>query len=457
MSIAITYTIPAQNVANALAGIATIQNLIANGNANLLSNVQMTAMANVETALLAIPDGVVNYTFNSTQLADVEVFAGAVINLANTGPTLSYTENEAAAGSITPVINDGTPANAYPTNANTGTFIDSYFIVEAPGTGGFFISNSNDGTSWNVLATGTAEANPDNTLAVDTMSGELVVFGQQTIQFFADTAIPPQVFTPVQGATQNYGLAAIYSIAPFQGTLAFLGQNRQGTVQVMVLNGYVPTAISTPDIANLINSFKYVNDALGASFTVDGHEFFVITFPIAGYTFLYDGLTGVWSTMQSGVQDGGRWNAQILTTFNFNTFAADYLSSNIYFVDPHSNIDESNPSDSGAIKRQVVSRHIYEQGNVFGIDEVMLDMETGTAQQNSEPHISMFVSKDQGHTYGIERVHSLGRVGKNKRRVVFRRLGSSRDFVLKFVTTDNIPFIASSASAVVRGGVEESQ
>ena len=95
-----------------------------------------------------------NFTFSTAQLNDFANFATAVNNLANSGPiTLTYVENVAAAGSIIGIVNDGTPDNAFPVGANTVVFNDSYFICEQPGTGNFSISASNDGTSWNVLAT----------------------------------------------------------------------------------------------------------------------------------------------------------------------------------------------------------------------------------------------------------------------------------------------------------------
>jgi hypothetical protein len=109
----------------------------------------------------------------------------------------------------------------------------------------------------------------------------------------------------------------------------------------------------------------------------------------------------------------------------------------------------------------VVSRHIYEGGNTFGIDEVFLDMDTGQGIQSgegSDPKLMMQVSKDGGRTWGNERMASLGRVGQYRGpRVVFRRLGSARDFVFKFTLTDPVPFIASSVSAVIRGGPESEQ
>ena len=181
-----------------------------------------------------------------------------------------------------------------------------------------------------------------------------------------------------------------------------------------------------------------------------------VTFPIAGYTFLFDAMSQVWSTLQTGAQDGGAHNIRFITTFNFNNFCADAISGNVYFLATGTNTDNGQP-----IKRSVTSRHFYQGGNTFGIDEIFFDMETGNGLQTgqgSDPIIMMEVSKDGGRTYNTVRYLKMGKVGQYKSpRVIARRLGSSRDFVIRLTLTDPVPFIMSSASAVVRGGTEEAQ
>lgn len=447
---AIVSTIQAANIASALVQISTIEQLIGNGNYNLLTTAQNVAMQNIASLFMANPGGLINYTFLDPILTDMVTFSSAVNLLSNTGPTLTYLQNQAAAGNIVPITSNG-----FPVNASTVTFNDGYFICEFPGTGQFAVSTINDGSIWSPLAVGTAEATSDYIIAVDVLNGQVITWGNQTIQFFQDQALPVQPYQAVLGATQQYGLSAVYSRAPFMNTIAFLGQNFEGTAQVMVLNGYTPTPISNPDIDNLINSFHYINDALGFSFVVDGHPMYIINFPIAGYSFLYDGLTGIWNTVQSGIQDGGRLNVNFGVTFNYQNFVSDFLSGQIYFLDINSNLDNGQP-----IKREVVSRNIYDQGNSLGIDELWLDMDTGEGAQpgqpSADPKLEVRVSKDNGRTYQNPRVGSMGKVGQyGAPRLTFRRFGMYRiGFVFKITCTDNVPFILNNGSIKIRSSNE---
>lgn len=65
--------------------------------------------------------------------------------------------------------------------------------------------------------------------------------------------------------------------------------------------------------------------------------------------------------------------------------------------------------------------------------------------QGSDPKIMLQVSKDGGQTYGNERTVSIGTVGSYQKRAIFRRLGSSKDFVLRVTMTDPVPFVITEA------------
>src|SRR6266403_1788445 len=138
---ALVATIPAANVANALIQISTIENLVENGNQNLLT----------------------------------------------------------AAGNIVPITSNG-----FPVNAKTVVFNDTYFICEQPGQGFFAVSNSNDGSQWSPLAYAQAESTPDKLIAVDVLNGEIICFGTATIQFVTDQALPGQPYAQILGSTQQY-------------------------------------------------------------------------------------------------------------------------------------------------------------------------------------------------------------------------------------------------------------
>jgi hypothetical protein len=65
------------------------------------------------------------------------------------------------------------------------------------------------------------------------------------------------------------------------------------------------------------------------------------------------------------------------------------------------------------------------------------------------PQVSLRISRDGGRTFGNERKVPLGKVGEYYSRVMLRRLGSARDFVVKITLTDSVRFVLASGSVVL--------
>jgi len=65
--------------------------------------------------------------------------------------------------------------------------------------------------------------------------------------------------------------------------------------------------------------------------------------------------------------------------------------------------------------------------------------------QGDNPQIMMQVSKDGGHTYGVERWTTMGAIGAYKARANWHRLGLARDWVFKLRITDPVKTVIISA------------
>jgi hypothetical protein len=347
-------------------------------------------------------------------------------------------------------------SGGYPNNTDSVCFLNGFFIVPNPGTGQFFISNVYDGTTWQALQFATAEASPDNLLAVDALHGTLILWGANHIEYWQDNGGFPFPFGQLVGTAQDWGLAAFNSRAHFNNTMAFLGLNQQGQVQVMQLNGYAPQRISDNNIENIINSFAIVSDAIALTYNVDGHSFYQLTFPSANRSFLFEGLSGLWSEVQTGVALSGRHMGNLSTAFNNNVYCSDPTSGTIYEFNTYTY------TDNGVnIKREVETKHIQLDGNKFSIDELWFDFELGQGLQygqGSNPQIMISTSKDNGETFGNERWTTIGMVGQyGGPRAIYRRFGQSRDFVFKIRLTDPVPFVVIRGSAVLRPSTETSK
>ena len=259
------------------------------------------------------------------------------------------------------------------------------------------------------------------------------------MEFWQNTGGYPDPYSRIPGTTQDWGLAAVKSRATFNNTIAFLGKNNDGKVQVMTLNGYSPMRISNHDIENMIEGFPIITDAIAISYIFNGHVLYQLTFPTSNRSLLYDGTTGAWSEVQTGVDQYARHIANLGVVFNKNNYVSDTSTGTIYLVDPKSLTDNGVP-----IKREIRSRHIYNNGNDVELGQLQLDMDVGEAPelgQGSDPRIMLQVSRNGGKTYEAERWAPLGKAGEYFTRIIWRRLGSAKDFVFKFVVTDPVPFV----------------
>lgn len=358
-------------------------------------------------------------------------------------------------GSSFAAISDGN----FPNGASTVAFMDGFFITNIPATRQFCISASYDGTTWTPLVEGAKENTSDNIAAVEVYAGLLVLWGVQSIEFWQDAGLAPLPFQRINGASTNWGLAAVWSrsemsvtvpVASPVGTVTpviiFLGANPNGTYQVIMASGTTLIKISNSDIDDIINGFSVVSDAVALSYIVDGHPMYQLTFPTGGRSFLYDAMSGIWQEVQTGTALQTTHYGCLGIAFNGVNYISDFTTGNIY------QISASAYSDNGtAIKRQVTSMHIRNGGAPFSVDELYLDMETGVGipvGQGSDPKIMLNVSKDGGRTFGLERWKPLGKQGQYfSPRVLWNRLGQSRDFVFQFTMTDPVKFVITSGFA----------
>lgn len=334
---------------------------------------------------------------------------------------------------------------SFPSGAKTITFVSSFFVAEQPGSQQFWVSNSNDGSTWSALAFASASAFSDNILAVDNLLGNLILFCQQHTEFWQNIGSAPEPFAPILSAQNEYGLAAIFSRAHVDQSIVFLAQTREGQVQFVQLNGFNAVVISNPDLEYIINRFTTVSDGVALSYEQDRHKFYQVTFPTANRSFLFDCSTRLWSEVQTGpsVIESRHW-ANLSTYYQGRTLFSDYATNQIYTMSP------SQYTDNGqTIIREVITRHILSNFNRVRISLLYIDMDVGVGLQTgqgSNPQVMLQYSKDNGRTWSAERWVTLGPVGLYLTRVLWRRFGSTRDATFRIRMSDPVKFVITEGA-----------
>jgi hypothetical protein len=381
------------------------------------------------TGAMGTTSGNCSLAYNDTQVVIVDGSVGYLYD--PTGPTF------------------GAIGGSFPNGAKTVTWVSGFFVAEQPGSQVFWVSNAGDGSTWGGLAFASAYAYSDNIVAVDNLLGNLVLFCQEHCEFWQNSGLQPQPFTPITSAVYEYGLAAIFSRAHVDQSIIFLAQTPQGQVQVIQISGYALNRISDSDIENIINGFSVVSDAVALVYEIDEHKFYQLTFPTANRSFLYDTSTGLWSDAQTSpsitpVRHTGNFSAYYAGT----TYVSDYASNQVYTLSPAAYTDNGT-----TIAREIVTKHVLSNFNRIRISSVYLDMETGVGLQTgqgSNPQIMLQYSKDNGRTWSAERWVSSGLVGQYLARVIWRRFGCTRDAVFRIRMTDPVKFVVTSAALKIK-------
>jgi len=322
----------------------------------------------------------------------------------------------------------------FPAGASTCDFLGGRQIVDDPATPGRFRWSDQYATSWPSLNFATAEASPDPLVSVFVVNGQLMLAGQLTIEFWSVSGDPNLPFSPIQGAVAQWGLAAKRSLVKYGSSCAFLARNSLGQVQICSLQGYQPVPISTPELDYLINQYSAVEDATAYAYMLGGHPMYEISFPIAGKSWLFDGLTHKWSVLSTGTS-GARHLAAIGVNWINKARVTDYSTGKLYTID-----SEVYTDNGETIVRKIIGKHVFDQ-NPFGVSQLWIDMEMGVGRPNgqgSNPQIMLRTSKDGGHSWSNQLFSGFGAQGVYQRRAIWRRLGTAIDWLFEVSVTDPV-------------------
>jgi len=89
-------------------------------------------------------------------------------------------------------------------------------------------------------------------------------------------------------------------------------------------------------ISKEIESYAVKDDAFGFNYTIEGHQFYALTFPSENKTWEFDTLTGLWHERESLNPMNmmpGQWLANAHANFAGKELVGDLNTGNIYELD----------------------------------------------------------------------------------------------------------------------------
>ena len=329
------------------------------------------------------------------------------------------------------------------TGAGTVTYLDGYFVFNEPDSQLIWVTELLDGTSVDPLDFASAEGDPDDVVGLIADHRELWVFGVNSVEVWYNAGATDFPLQRIQGAFNEIGCAAANSIAKMDNGLFWLGRDARGQGMVYRANGYTGQRISTHAVEWQIQQYSDMSDAIGYTYQQDGHSFYVLVFPSADTTWVFDAATGAWherAGWHNGAWTRHRGNCQVF--FNGETILGDFENGKLYALRLDVYADDNKP------QRWLRSWRALPTGenNLRRTTQhsLQLDCQTGVGLnlgQGSDPEVMLRWSDDGGHTWSFEHWRKMGKIGNFGFRTLWRRLGMTdklRDRVYEVSGTDPV-------------------
>ena len=213
-------------------------------------------------------------------------------------------------------------------------YLDGYFVFNEPDSQKFWVTSLLDGTSVDPLDFASVEGYPDDVIALIVDHREIFLFGTTSVEVWYDAGTPDFPLARIQGAFMEVGCEAAYSVAKLDNSVFWLGSDARGRGIVYRANGYTPARISTNAVEFAIQSYGNISDAIGYTYQQDGHPFYVLIFPSAQATLVYDVSTQLWHE-RAGFENGQftRHRSNCQTSFNDEIVVGDYEDGRVYAFD----------------------------------------------------------------------------------------------------------------------------
>lgn len=321
--------------------------------------------------------------------------------------------------------------------------VDGFLLSLNAATSTFRSSNSLDGLTWNGINIAQRTSASDPWVAMIVVRGEIYLFGNKTGEVWYNAGNPVFPFAERPEGFFQTGIAANFSLARLMGAATWLGRTENGNPAVYTMNGYNPVVISTPALEWAIQTYDDlvgISDAIGWSYDRDGHKFYVLSFPKAAHTWVFDGTTQKWHERGFWDKDEAQFDiyrpVYHASCFGKN-LVCDSNGSKVYQLSTTTFTDVG-----GSELRRVRRTPHMSQGNTrlfFNSFELECDRGVGNANDpGSDPLVMLRYSNDGGVTFGTTRTRQIGKRGAAKTRVRWDMCGAGRDRVWELAASDPV-------------------
>lgn len=294
-----------------------------------------------------------------------------------------------------------------------------------------------------------AESSPDKLVRDYAFNQTIYRFGVRTTEPWYNSGVGQPPIDRLEGQQFSVGCKAIHSIAHTDKALYWLGDDNA----IYRVSGNQYDRISDDCLSNTIEQMDSVIDALGYTVTLQGQDFYIITFPSANKTFLINEKLGNqgWSQLTSGTN-----NDVYSATDSAQAYGKTYVASGGKWLTLER--DEYTQDTDTLLRKRTTGEFTCKDFGLNNDSMVMsrltLDIEQGVGLitgQGEVPRMMIEVSIDGGRSFPHVSWMELGRLGEYTLRTEVDFMIRGQSFIFRLNISDPVPLTIKGAYLKVKG------
>ena len=333
-------------------------------------------------------------------------------------------------------------------NSLAVTFINNQMVYTKSNL--FIVANVGDPTTANGLNAANAESQPDDLVRAYAFQQTVYMFGERSTEPWWNTGQGNPPFSRIDGQIFEVGCIAPNSIANTDEAVYWVGDDQA----IYQASGGIKKRISSIALSHQMSTYSTLSDAFGYTFTMEGQNFYLVTFPTANKTWCLNESLGEsgWFEVSSGTKGGKYQGSTLINVYNDN-YVLDETNGNLYIL------DLDNMQNNGEIlhRRRVTSsisgKSIGKNGAEVQMSSFLLIMEVGEGAlsgQGVDPQIQFEASYDGGRSWKPKGWGRIGRRGANTVQVRMDNLDVFYDCIIRLTTSDPVPYHIFAATVDLR-------
>ena len=330
-----------------------------------------------------------------------------------------------------------------PTSVSHVAYLDGYILANARETGRFHFCMNDDLTNWDAAEFAAGEGKPDNITALYEGWSEIVLVGPESVEIWVNDGQTP--FSRLSGGLIQRGCSAPNTFRQVGNAWMWLDENKR----FVQLTGRTPEPVSFP-FDKVLQGLPVVEDAITDVIEIAGQAFYVVSFPGANRTFVYNVYRKAWHEWGYWNQnraDYERWRGNVhchATAWGMH-LVGDRSSGKVY------KLSRDYHDDDGDLIRSVRRTGFNDHGTtqVKRSYEAVIRCKRGQGNADVTNPTMSVRWRDQPGTWKNGRSVSLGAVGKHEMHVKLSGLGQYRARQWEFVHSAKTDWILVGGKELV--------